>query len=81
MVCLMFSLIEVEYNRFRLLVGTQGAKTHVRRVIVIRKREGMMRMEPAVVGKAAFVGSTNFQFADCRSHAPTLASYDNSIQY
>ncbi len=52
----------------------QGAEAHVRRIVVVREGEGVMRVEPAVVGVAAFIGPSDVQFGRCRFHANNMAA-------
>ena len=53
----------------------QRAKAHVRRIVIVREGKGVMRVEPAVVGMAAFIGPSDIQFGCCRFHASTLAAF------
>ena len=58
----------------------QGAEAHVRRVIIVREGEGVISVEPAVVGMATLIGSSNIQFSCCRFHAHTIAAVNDSLQ-
>ena len=42
-----------------LVDDAQGAEAHVRRIVVVREREGVARVEPAVVGVPALVASSH----------------------
>src|SRR5229473_3044618 len=42
-----------------LVDHAQTAVTHVLRVVIIRKGKGVVAVQPAVIGVAAFVGSSN----------------------
>ena len=46
----------------------QGAEAHVRRIVVVGEGEGVMRLQPAVIGVAAFVCPSDVQFGRCRFH-------------
>ena len=58
----------------------QGAKAHVRRVVIVREGEGVIAVEPAVIGMATFIGSSDIQFSRCRFHAHTIAAVNDSLQ-
>lgn len=46
----------------------QRTEAHVRRIVIISKGKGVMRIQPAVVGTAAFVRPSDIQFGHCRFH-------------
>jgi hypothetical protein len=44
---------------FRSIDHTQAAETHVRRIVVIGEAEGVMAIQPTVIGVTAFGGSAD----------------------
>jgi hypothetical protein len=56
----------------------QGAKADVRRIVIVRKRKGVMRIEPAVVRMTAFFGPPHVQFIHCHFHAGQWTRYSGA---
>jgi hypothetical protein len=64
-----------------LVDHAQGAKAHVRAVVIVGERERMERQQPAVVGAAALLGPTEGQLhgANCsREFARTALTSSSS---
>lgn len=59
---------------------TIPSRAHVRGVVVVGEGKGVVGVQPAVVGMAAFVGSSDVQFGRCRFHINTIAALSDSLQ-
>src|SRR3546814_286917 len=58
----------------------QRAKPHLRRLVIVSDGNGVMRVQPDVVGVAALVRPTDIQFSRCRVHALKMTATRDSAQ-